>query len=300
MKHAFRACLLASLVILSVPALKAQGAPVFGQPIPYKVTRERQLEANTAKLTVTLKTDRAEYFPGEAIEVTVSVTNATPDSVEAFEPFATGPDVFWVDYQRLPGDKLKVLSEPPCCRSWPTESPHWFAPGETIERTFHAFGTDTRSFQVPQSPGRYRLYYGYGNAAPVDFEVIPAAIESYFLIPLQRPGEYKQGNRIVQPPRYLPVATIVSGGEYFVIAGLRSGGRLYRGQNGSTPNWAEELSPYVRIATSDQPIISLTGVENRQQNVLPDYGKERITVTWKTADERVTTVGLDSDRKAIR
>ena len=48
------------------------------------------LSANTSQLNVQMALDQANYFPGEAASLTITVTNPTSSALQVMEPFNTG------------------------------------------------------------------------------------------------------------------------------------------------------------------------------------------------------------------
>jgi hypothetical protein len=281
-----------------------------GGPIPGSRIRENELRASSGKLRVTVSLDQQEYLPGEAAEVTISIANPTSRPLEVFEPFKTATGGFWIDAQRGPGKNPQYYpTEPDCCYALSTAPTRWFAAGETITRTFRL--SDTRAqgeiggVQVPKGPGSYRLYFLYDTLTPVNFTVIPASLSLDAYVPLQTGGQYTIGEKTSQFQRRVPIAVVDAGGKHYVIASLKSqGSPILRDARGTAlPGWQDDLAPYVRVSSHDQPIVSLSGIERAQSNGVATnasaspQGQENLLLSWTTADGKQLTANLGPDRK---
>jgi len=107
------------------------------------------------------------------------------------------------------------------------------------------------------------------------------------------------------------VVVLNAGGKHYVVASRNTSGSPVVRDNLGNAVPGRGLSPFVRIATSDQPITSLNGVEIVQANsnastvslgpvTGPGQEQERITVRWTTQDGSQSTVNLGPDRKPLQ
>jgi hypothetical protein len=304
--------ILTATLMLSIPSallLGQQRDPLISTPLGQQLSapeaRERQLVENTRKLKVTMTLDRETYLPGEAAELRVTIANQTLGAIEAYEPLKNGPDEFLI--ARVVSGKFGFVTQQECCPSWPATSTRWFAPGESVLRILlpSADESEKRSprFLVPTDPGDYKLFYLYGAAEPIDFRVLPARLSTHTLVPLQRPGQQKSGTKdgykMLPYTRRIPLAVIEAEGKHYVVASLREGGDILRDNRGVAFGWEQAISPYVRIAASDQPIVSLTGVERVTPGAVADVGKEKLIIDWAAGDGRRSIAIVGPDRKVI-
>jgi hypothetical protein len=276
--------------------------------------RLMQLEANTAKLNVAVALDRSEYLPGETAEVTISVVNPTVSVVEAFEPFRRNTGVLHVALQ--PGTEQKTIARPSqdfWAGRLETAPTHLFAASESLTRTLHSyddhFDSHTmRLFAVPDYPGEFQLEYSSYSyrATPAKFRVIPAVMSLVSFVPLQKQGQYKSGDKMVSYARNVALLALQAGGKHYVVASWRDSVTpfIQRTPDGSFADPPRRFSPLVRIFTSDQPIVALSGAQIVQPPgsgvaTGTQQGQESIAVSWMTADGKRSTVNLGADRKPM-
>ena len=280
----------------------------FGQLFPLGGAQAARggpnLEDNTYRLKVTLQLDRSAYLPGEVAQVTVRIANPALTALEVFSPFALGTGAFFVDLQVPDLASNFRPGDPMCCLNGrgaelPTK---WFAAGETLVRSLSSeddpFGYQRPMFRVPQSPGNYKLVY-YGFNASVNFSVLSATLGVDGYIPLQRKGQFSEGNRKVDVPLAAPVVAVDAEGKHYVVASVFPRGRIARDNSGGGMNWVGTIAPYVRIAESNQPITAISGEEKLvPAAAAAAVGKENLTVRWRTADGKQDTIELGPDRKS--
>jgi hypothetical protein len=273
--------------------------------------RDMALRANTAKLKVTVILDRDEYLPGEAPEITISISNSTTGPLEVFEPFKVATAGFWVDAQRGAGQTTDYRpAAPVCCADDLSAAPtRLFASGEIVARTLRV--SDQRvpgeigAIQFPKNPGAYKLYYMYGGV-PVNFRVVAADLMSEAYIPLATGGEYTVGKQTTAFRRRVPIAVLQAAGRNYVVASLNSAtSPVVRDNQGRLmPGWTEALAPFVRVASHDQEVTAISGTERAnpaaQQASAVAAGQESLTLSWTTADGSHLVLNVGPDRKPIQ
>lgn len=280
------------------------------------VTRVMQLEWNTARLKVTTTMDRSEYLTGEAAQATVTITNPTTGAVEAFEPFRRGTGSFYVAIQ--PGTEQKTQYRPNdeelgLGRSAATPT-KWFASGETVTRTVSSFDNpfEMKSLQMiylPTVPGEFLLMYTYAytytKAGTAKFRVLPTVLVAPVFVPLQAPGQSKNEDGPVSYKRNVPLLVLQAEGRYYLLASRNAerGSFVARTPDGGYMEDAVSFSPLVRIAESDQLIVSVTGIElapGTKTAAGTPVPPESIRVNWTTADGKQFTATLGPDRRTMQ
>jgi hypothetical protein len=316
-----------STLVLAAACFGQSSAPLLAQvSYPLNATgidklhqdRLRLLTGNLDKLKVTVTLDRQAYLPGEAAQVKISVVNPTASSIEVRAPFEMNTASLWVLRKKMVDQEEiweGLSAEPPCCANGVSDSAptKWFAPGETVEQTFNSDDNDpqrhTVTFRIPITPGDYKLeYFGFGTE-PAYFQVIAATVGLDAYVSLQRPGQYTEGRQVFQAQRRVPVVVLDADGKHYVVASRNTSGSPVVRDNLGNAIPGRGLSPYVRIATSDQPITSLDGVELVQSGgnasalapvTGPGQEQESIMVRWTTQDGTRSSVNLGPDRRPIQ
>jgi hypothetical protein len=189
----------------------------------------------------------------------------------------------------------------------------WFSPGETVTRTLHSsdgeFDNQTmRLFEVPNEPGQFQLLYTYHyRTVPAKFRVLPAVLLTPVFVPLQATGQYQSDttNRIITYQKHVALLVVQALGKYYIVASQRSIGKRYM-ERDPTGHFMEDLrvfAPIIRVFESDQPIVSVSGIELSPGNAAAAGGSplppESMRVNWTTADRNQSTVILGPDRKPV-
>jgi hypothetical protein len=292
-----------------VGLLFAFAVPVSAQSGP--VISRAQLLQNQSKLKVTIALDRQEYLPGELAELTISIANPTPQTLEIPRPFdvETGgpflleknrrtPDGVVPGYspallspdkaERLPGLETSLLSIQ--IRS-----------GETITQKFQSWdpardgwGSLIYRGSAPTWAGDFRLEYWGGQT---DFRVMSPAFERMTKILLPEWTNVTVGLRGEtqrEQLRTFAFALEAEGRHYLClfnhalpydpdpVRNFHLG--LVR------PEDMESLRAYHRIAESVSPVLSVSGEADRDGT---------ITVRWGSTGEGLRRLRRDEWRLAV-
>jgi hypothetical protein len=280
-----------------------------------EAARVMQLELNTARLKITITTDRPEYLTGEAVEATVTITNPTTSALEVFEPFRKGTGSFYVAIQ--PGTETKTQFRPNDeklgHRSRAAAPTKWFSAGETVTRTVSSFDnhfemTSLPMIDLPTLPGEFLLMYTYAYtyaiAGTAKFRVLPTVLVAPVFVPLQAPGQSKNEDGPVRYKRNVPLLILQAQGRYYLLVSRNSerGSFVARTPDGGYMEDAMSFSPLVRIAESDLPFVSLNGIElapGTKTAAGTPLPPESIRVDWTTADGKQFTATLGPDRRPV-
>jgi hypothetical protein len=222
--------------------------------------------------------DRAAYFPHEAASITILIKNPTASSLPVIAPFSTGGECFEL-YRPNPDGSFAPVGADVCdgaTEATQTTPATVFAAGEQRQITLKSYDSSfssgifpTGTPSVPGDPGTYILGYSY-NAAKVQFTVVLPAVDTASSV------------RIADQPYTDPTTgdtTPVA--QYVHVFSLRWNGQSYlcvsQPQNNNTlvsVNPAGGLlvpAVYKRIATSANPIVSITPTADQNGN---------LTIVW--------------------
>lgn len=115
--------------------------------------------------------DRETYLPGEAAQITFTVTNPASKAVVSLTPFLGATSC--VGIVRKVGDQSKQAGPSSPCWSAPIDSSNTakFGPGETKQLVLNSydklFGLDSTTLfsrSMPASAGKYAIVFRYGTS----------------------------------------------------------------------------------------------------------------------------------------
>lgn len=258
------------------------------------ITRTRALEANKAKLAVSLTLDRDVYLPGEDAQVTIRIVNPTSQIMEVPEPFNPLTGLLSIMHKSSnPLDPVGI-SELERSRAshenWvgipPPPPVVWISPGQPIEKTFWisdpAFPKNGSSFvaisDVHEPEGLFRILYSYDYRASAQYQVVWPQFEQWTRVEFLKRGQIrdpaKPTGKTVTFPRWAWFAAVGYQGSHIIIAGRgeNTAGPLEPDQNGKfTGYMSRAFSPFRRIAVSTAPITSLEGLADNAENITLIY-----------------------------
>jgi hypothetical protein len=261
----------------------------------------------TGHLKTTLTLDRSAYLLGESIGIQITVTNPDPLPVEVLAPFHC--DTGGMSEQLLRGKEWRDFAAEPDrfdAGALDVHPPTLLVGGwQQLTRSFRStdsFGCAQPLLIEPEVPGTYRVRYDYGGPG-VEFNVVLSTFKGLYHVPLEKPWpaiDYTTGKALIDPksgkpveyPRELTIA-ILFAQDRFYLAVTRFG-RPWNGsvriKDGDPLGYSAGsfLAPFVRIAESDQPIVSVDAHADSDENLF---------VTWKTADGESHSASLDSNRE---
>ncbi len=287
---------------------------LYGQmPSHGPLYSEQAMQAmkESEKASITLQLDKAIYLPGEAFTLTLVVYNPTTSVLQIPDPFDSRAATFdlWSKEQRwkaLYGSEWGPASPSPNVMRFRMDAnpPILAIPaGQSITKTF-AVGDKPANDSfwmeaVSIYPGQYRIALNYPKAPCVEYRVTPATLEAKFRVSLQGtvswkiPGILLPGMNPVQTARRATnIAALAGDGGHWIVAtkNLSTRGlRLEPGMEFDTEA-AGGLSPLIRVAQSANPVVSLSGVADANDN---------ITITWTDSTGKTSSVHVDKDRKII-
>jgi len=236
------------------------------------------LRDNTQQLQVTMTMDHREYFPAETGVITVLVVNPTSAPLQVIAPFYT--ECFNVLVPNPDGSFKEFGAD--MCPSWDnisTSPTTIFAPGERrqyVLRTYDSsfaiqvspLGTPT----VPRSPGSYVLHNAY-NAAAAAFAVVAPHLDTAAVIRVKdQPNPDPEPGDTSVMRRYVDVFAVRWNDQSYlcVSQSLTNSDPVIADVNGNV-HTGSMPGPYKRIATSANPITSITGTADDADN---------LTITW--------------------
>jgi hypothetical protein len=291
----------------------------FGQVVNTGVTlnptREQLEEAQqrkallrrTGQLKTTLRLDRPTYLLGESIQIDISVANTTALPLEVLAPFtcdAGGGINVWAlrnkEWQGLLPEEYEFGTR--------SERPPTIVLGGWQEITRSLRSSDELGCNValnePPQPGLYRINYSYGGPA-VEFRVVQAQFKGLYHVPLAKseqaidfttgkPLVDSQTGKNIEYPRELKLAVLCAEEAYYLV--VTRFGRVLNGSFHPQEDTEFDYSagrymyPFIRIAESSEPIVSVTASADREEN---------LTVHWATADGQSRSVSLNADRETV-
>lgn len=287
----------------------------FGQQLPLDVQRSR---ADFSKATVSVATDKSAYLPGEALRLSVSITNSTVSVLQILDPFDIGSsggiDLWRWDDQRGPAE-WKPTAPHPNYQSvrrglTPVLGITSIAAGQRIERSWDAMeklsGDPARILQrgsAPLEPGRYKIVYNSPTRPEAVFSVENASFVAgiNILIPGQRPRTHYDPAKL--PPGVRGQSTDLLGasicamqtgaGHWLTISrGERAyNSRSFRSSKGSPMAYSDliGLAPLVVIAKLDNAVVSLGAAEANGE----------ISITWVDVTGKAGTIRVDKQGKIV-
>ncbi|GEM_PF-1718060 len=169
MKNIVTSVVLASLALLAEDQTRADN----------NVKIHRELRLASTKLLGLISLDKASYFPGEEIRVTVTFSNPEKTALRVINPFNVGiGSVFFIGKGFNPMQSMQSFSAPAADLSplGPDEVTT-FSPGEVKTMTFDSSRPGGFA-SAPKDSGPFRIVYRYLNLE-ANFEVREAAIDSF-------------------------------------------------------------------------------------------------------------------------
>lgn len=252
--------------------------------------RAKRIDANTSRLQVSIALDKKVYFPGEALDITVTVRNPTNEALEVWEPFH--PTCGGLDLLKKGTERARELGVE---FSHLSPSPYSGAPPRPDRPVVMLQPNESRTKQLrsdddglgimegsdmslgAQSPGTFRLVYSYARAAYAEFEIVMPALETWTFAREERTILDQEGRALAVP--YDPVAFVLryEDQRHLCVS--------YRMQGGRTPAefrytaWValQALQPYVCIAGLEEPLASME---------LRPRPPQRFEVRWRSVSGR--------------
>ncbi len=188
MRHSLEHVILVACVGLALPSHSAPRDPL------------ERLRRNQSKLVVTIATDRWEYFPGELADVTLTVENRRPRTLEVPDPLTYWFGVVSFE-EKCPDSYYRPVGTAP--DRWGPQEPspiptRKMKPGEALVTHLRSFDqklTDRLYVMgyygaAPYEPGEYRLVY---RTAQAYFRVVVPLFEGMIRIPWPGWEEQRDG-----------------------------------------------------------------------------------------------------------
>jgi len=241
--------------------------------------------------------DRATYLPGEAAQVTLTVTNPASTPVVSLMPFLSSTSCLesrWKD-----GDEFKQNGQPECGSvAIDNSNTMTFGPGETkqlvlnsYDKLFDIDATVLFTRSVPTRPGTYAISFVYGASASaqVEYRVEAAKLEADAIAQLR--GVMFTDHPVKVPPQllseYLHVLALRSNGESYICVSQRPVNPsrsvaqiVHGGDNIDFDDSHVQVGlaiPFKRVATSSASIVSVIAAADTDEN---------LTIEWTDSDGR--------------
>lgn len=291
----------AAMAILCAVALHAQVAgndedDDSGRPpaLSPELARYMRLMHNLGQAKVTASADRALYFPGEAMKLTLTVTNPTSQPLEIPDPNDPGTQRVRgciADSEAIPLDP----ANPPGAIRRDVHSVI-LQPGQSVTLTADSEDEETaeRWCLGPTGPGEETMKFLLGGTLTV--QTGSPLLEASALVPLQVFHAY-QGKDMKQPKTVQKAAAIVAArlnGEHVVMVAQHNvsvGRKIVPGRDGAlSPGDVVSLAPWVRLATVTSKVTKLSGTAD---------ATGRITLEYTTEDGGGSRVYLDQNRHPL-
>lgn len=264
---------------------------------------DERLDAGHSKLKITLTLDRSEYFPGEIVELTISVENPTSEALEILAPFnnRTGVVSLLEKGNRRVGPIDSQGYGPVTFEEFgievgdaPAVPTMVIQPHQVVVKKLHSYDSNLGSSRkvllggaAPNRAGDFRLLYW---AKEVDFRVVMPVFEGMIQIDWpeweDRPAasEYK----VVRVQKQLLAFVVFSEGKHFLCLDKEPfAGRVDPppvDSEGRLLNDEFHLNRYARVAESSAPITSLKGKAD---------ALGRVQLSWGPADEKTLVIERD-------
>jgi len=275
------------LLALGTPLWAQNGAPASNLT----------LYENAYRVNVAMTLDRQEYLPGELAELTIAITNPTPQALDIPRPFSVGTGGLpLLEYRSpRPGEPARPGPQWMPARVAPDVAPRHgpeeplpsirIGPGETISRKFRSWDDSAEPASwgrlifggtTPTRAGDFRLEYWGGH---VDFRVMRPALMAMSKIYLPEWEDFvvdSQG-RTEKRQRRTFAFVLEAQGRHYVCQFTRTlpfeldpmqtdgAGRL-------RDNALRMLRPYTRIAESDSPISPLRAESDANGTITLQWG----------------------------
>ena len=253
------------------------------------------LVANTAQLQASLTMDQGPYFSGEAAVMTITITNPTSGPLQVFAPFSTAGECFEL-YQMNSSGKFAPLGADMCQGAYPTPlTPTTiFAPGEQRQFILHSYDSSfsqpippAGSESVPGDPGSYVMSYSYlGTKTP--FTVVQPHLDTAAIVQVQSISYTSPTTHVTAPlARYVNVFAVRWNNQSYLCVSRVGGnpGLVRADASGNLASYFLPL-PYKRIATSVNPIVSISPVADDAGN---------LTITWKDSNNVQTVTSYPAN-----
>ena len=289
-------------------------------PGPEASSRDRQtrLIRSSAKLQCKLQLDRTVYFPAEDAILKITCVNSATETLEMLDPFQFEIQPFrrdstlqnqlheeWIPL--VPNEGSSYLSE--------EAQTLWIQPGQKLEREFVFSDPKTTNPQdkqgrpilpavcrwcrIPERVGEYR--FRYANRGMVEFKVVDPKVESWQLVPFEKPYEQQMLDIQNKPTaqvgirkRAALVMVLSSEGEHVVAVsrywGYAEQQILWEGDGQVSWSSLRGFTPLVRVAHSKTPINSVQATTD---------ATEKLAITYTDHERRTVRLNLDSKRALI-
>ena len=230
------------------------------------------LSSNTGQLNVQIALDRTAYFPGEAAVVTITVTNPTSGPLQVLTPFSNGTGCL-VTYNQPAGGTPSPYGADNTCAGLPAAVPTTvLAAGERVQTQLNPccdmfdFGGD--GVDIPETPGTYSVNYLYSSSVGAPFSVVVPHLDAAAVVQMADVSSIDPtGGRTVQQHSYVHLMALRSGNQSYICATISpvAGGQpVSADANG---NFSSGEGRYRRIATSQNPVVAISGTTDGAGNL---------------------------------
>jgi hypothetical protein len=223
---------------------------------------------NTLQLRVTLSLDRTTYFPGEAAVLTLTVINPTAATLPVLAPFNS--DTGCLNIFNIVGNQSPALmgSEIHCFLVDANTPTALLASSEQRQATLNSYDpffdiglpAMPAGMAVPTDAGYYMMRYSYGAQASAAWTVVSPHVEAVSVAQVQD-GSYVDAasGDTLQYAQYMHAFALRWAGQSYICVtqsptALNDPPRM----NSNGDLVGDSPGPYIRVASSQNSIVSLT------------------------------------------
>jgi hypothetical protein len=276
-------------------ALLAFGSPLWAQN-GAPVSNVKLFE-NAYRVNVTMTLDRQDYLPGELAELTITITNSTPQVLDIPRPFSVGTGALLLLERRRARPGEHPYREPGWLPAevWPDVAPRRgpevplpsirIGPGETISRKFLSWDQSAEppgwgrliyGGSTPTWAGDFRLEYWGGH---VEFRVMRPALVALSKIYLPEWEDFvvdSQGRTEKRQRRTFAFVLEAEGRHYVCLFKRTLPFELDPMQTDSAGRLRDKalrmLCPYTRLAESDSAVSPLRAESDANGTITIQWG----------------------------
>ena len=209
----------AVLVVLGGIIAAGQSRVVEPPPTPAQMAALGNIQKLESKMVL----DHGDYLPSERAVLTVTIKNPTNAPLEVPAPFQTGACylIFEPDLSKPPGG-LPPDDDFGGYFAYATAPTMVLSPGQVTEQTVTTGEPKPWwvSFDIPRTPGRWRVAYGYDDRIHADFKVVePTKLWAISILHLRPTEEMEYGKPTVRSSvvPFLAIETV--SGEHWLFRG---------------------------------------------------------------------------------
>ena len=228
------------------------------------------VHSNTQKLQAQLSLDQTTYFPREAAAITIGVLNPTASAMLVVAPFNTGTGCLALYSQPPNGGTPSPLGADGPCSGFPTVSAiATTTMNAGAQRTMslnsydNMFDSGFPAMSSPSAAGAYFLSYAYASANQAAFSVVVPPLDAAGIVQMADESSFDPATgETTQVHVYMHVFAVRWNNVSYIcvtVSPVSSNQVITADGNG---NFSSEPGVYRRIATSQNPVASISATNN--------------------------------------